>query len=206
MKPIALLPGCRYRFATILCAVSISTLVHAGPGAHGPNGEHLDGAAAGSAQGGASPRVEAKSETFELVGRLEDGVFAIFIDRFATNEPVLSASVEVEAGNTRAKAAFRAAQGDYVVTDPAMLKLLAGPARQAMVFTVAAGADTDLLDGALVPASGAGGPGAAHDDHANGNGWRYAWAAIALAVAVAAFLIWRRGHGRARPSPWGAGK
>ena len=111
MKPIALLPGCRYRFATILCAVSISTLVHAGPGAHGPNGEHLDGAAAGSAQGGASPRVEAKSETFELVGRLEDGVFAIFIDRFATNEPVLSANVEVEAGNTRAKAAFRAAQG-----------------------------------------------------------------------------------------------
>ena len=150
--------------------------------------------------------MEAKSETFELVGRLEDGVFAMFIDRFATNEPVLSASVEVEAGNTRAKAAFRAAQGDYVVTDPAMLKLLAGPARQAMVFTVAAGADTDLLDGALVPASGAGGPGTAHDDHATGNRWRYAWAAIALVVAVAAILIWRRRHVRARPSPWGAGK
>ena len=205
MKPIALLPGCRYRFATILCAVSISTLVHAGPGAHGPNGEHLDGAAAGSAQGGASPRVEAKSETFELVGRLEDGVFAIFIDRFATNEPVLSANVEVEAGNTRAKAAFRAAQGDYVVTDPAMLKLLSGPARQAMVFTVAAGADTDLLDGALVPASGAGGQDAGQG-HVSAPSWRYAAVAVALAIAIAAFLIWRRRSGRTRPSPWGAGK
>lgn len=179
------------QIAAILISLAGSTIAYAGPGAHGPNGEHLNAPAAGHAQGSAGPRVEAKSEMFELVGRLDGGQFTLFIDKFATNEPVLAANVEVETGNTRAKAAFRADQGDYIVTDPAMLKLLAGPTKQAMVFTIAAGADTDLLDGALIPASGAGGQSAAHNAVGDA-GWRYAGAATVIVVTVLAWLFWRR--------------
>ncbi len=114
--------------------------------------------------------------------------------------------MDVEAGATRAKAVFRAEPGDYVVTDPAMLKLLAGPTKQAMVFTIAAGADTDLLDGALTPASGGAGHDDAHD-HGIGTGKIVAGAVLVLVALFAAFLYWR--VRRQRRSPYastGAGK
>jgi cobalt-zinc-cadmium efflux system membrane fusion protein len=44
----------------------------------------------------ALPRGSASSELFELVAILRGAAIAIYIDRFATNEPVMSAKVEVE--------------------------------------------------------------------------------------------------------------
>ena len=73
------------------------------------------------------PRVEAKSEAFELVAELRAGELAILVDRYESNEPVLGAKLEVESGSLKAVAAFRAEQGDYVVTDAAMLNVLAAP-------------------------------------------------------------------------------
>ena len=93
----------------------------AAPGAHGPNGEHLDGPAPMRAAS-ALPRVEAKTEAFELVAELRASELAILVDRYESNEPVLGAKLEVENGPLKAVAAFRAEQGDYVVTDAAMLK------------------------------------------------------------------------------------
>jgi hypothetical protein len=55
----------------------------AAPGAHGPNGEHLDSPAA-TRTASALPRVEAKSEAFELVAELRDGALVILVDRYAT--------------------------------------------------------------------------------------------------------------------------
>ena len=129
----------------------------AGPGAHGPGGEHLDGPAPVLSAGSSVPRVEAKSETFELVARIEGGALSILIDRYDTNEPVLDASVEVESGTVKAKAAFRREQGDYAIVDPAMVKLLASPGSHPLVFTVVAGKDSDLLEGAMLVAGGDGG-------------------------------------------------
>ena len=129
----------------------------AAPGAHGPNGEHLDGPTTMRAAS-ALPRVEAKSETFEMVAELRASELAIVVDRFETNEPVLDAKLEVESGTLKAVAAFRAEQGDYVVTDSAMLKALAAPGEHGLVFTLVAGKDSDLLDGTLVGAAGAWSP------------------------------------------------
>ena len=121
----------------------------AGPGAHGPNGEHLDGPATLRATS-ALPRVEAKSEAFELVAELRATELIIVIDRFESNEPVLGAKLEVENGAFKAVAAYRAEQGDYVVTDAALLKSLAAPGEHGLVFTLLVGQDSDLLDGTLV--------------------------------------------------------
>ena len=95
----------------------------AGPGAHGPNGEHLDAPTTGKANAmQASLQVEANSDLFELVATLTGGELSIFIDRFASNEPVLQAQVEVESGGLKAQAKFHADRGDYAIDDPAMLK------------------------------------------------------------------------------------
>jgi hypothetical protein len=153
--------------ALLVCG---NTPVLAAPGAHGPNGEHLDGPTTMRAAS-SLPRVEAKSEAFELVAELRASELAILVDRYESNEPVLGAKLEVESGPLKAVAAFRAEQGDYVVTDAAMLKALAAPGEHGLVFTLVAGKDSDLLDGTLIgPASRASAAAAAKDDHGHAHG------------------------------------
>lgn len=159
----------RQAFASACTALALvaAPLCWASPGAHGPNGEHLDMPAA-TAAGSANPRFEARTETFELVGTLAGGELALLIDRFETNEPVLKAQVEVESGGLKAQARFHADHGDYAVDDEAMLKALARAGTHALVITVLAGAESDLVDARLVV-----GPDAGHghdhaDDHAHG--------------------------------------
>ena len=141
----------------------------AAPGAHGPNGEHLDGPTSMRAAS-ALPRVEAKSETFELVAELRASELAIVVDRYESNEPVLGARLEVESGTLKAVAAFRAEQGDYAVTDAALLKALTAPGEHGLVFTLVAGNDSDLLDGTLVSAAGRVATSAGKDDHGHAHG------------------------------------
>lgn len=151
----------------------------ASPGAHGPNGEHLDAKPSGTAAVSSAPRLDAKSELFELVARLDGGEFSILIDRFASNEPVLKADVEVESGSLKAKAKFHEDLGDYAVDDPAMLKLLSAPGEHPVVITILAGADSDLLDGVLnvgagqkqEAAHGHSHDGDHDDDHEHGISW-----------------------------------
>ena len=142
------------KFFRLILAAGVVTvmplLVWAGPGAHGPNGEHLDApqtAFSGIRQ--TSPRIEAKSDLFELVGTLAGSELSIFIDRFDTNEPVLKAKVELESAGMKAQAKFPDDVGSYSVDDPAMLKKLATAGEHPLVITVLAGKDSDLLDAVL---------------------------------------------------------
>lgn len=185
----------------------------AAPGAHGPNGEHLDGPPTMRAAS-ALPRVEARSETFELVAELRAGELAILVDRYESNEPVLGAKLEVESGPLKAVAAFRAEPGDYVVTDAALLKALAAPGEHGLVFTLVAGADSDLLDGTLV-GTAAGAAAAAHDDHGHAHGEddhghdheleRAAWigAGVAALGLISGIAWWRQRRREAGKLPGG---
>ncbi|WP_292044408.1 hypothetical protein [Massilia sp. UBA6681] len=119
----------------------------AGPGAHGPNGEHLDAPTA--AAGAVLPRVETFTEAFELVGQLTKGELSIMIDRFDTNEPVLNGVLEVQYKNLKAKASFHADMGDYAVDDPALLAAISKPGAHPLLFTLVAGEESDLLEGTL---------------------------------------------------------
>lgn len=147
--------------AAVALLLTLHAATMAGPGAHGPNGEHLD-APATAVLAPTLPRLEAQTEGFELVAELRAAELVIVVDRYETNEPVLSARLEVESGGLKAIAAFRPDQGDYAVADPALLKALAAPGEHGLVFTLVAGAESDLLDGTLVaPVAGA----AAQADH-----------------------------------------
>lgn len=162
------LPALALVLALIL-ALAISVLpAVAAPGAHGPNGEHLDEKSTAAATTGASaPRLEAHTEQFELVATLYDSELSILVDRYASNEPVLGAKLEIEVGGVTALAPFRADHGDYTSTDPQLLQLLKTPGQHALVFTLTAGPDSDLLDGTL---GTAGGDAAAAHDHAHATG------------------------------------
>ncbi|MET3182245.1 UNVERIFIED_ORG: hypothetical protein ABIC43_005420 [Variovorax guangxiensis] len=167
-------------FLVLLCTAGAAM---ASPGAHGPNGEHLDGPAQAATGASSAPRMEAKSEAFELVGYLRDDEFSMLVNRFETNEPVLDAKVEVETGALKAPARFHSDLGDYAVDDAAFLKALKAPGTHAVVVTIIAGAESDLLDGTLQTAGATAGSGAhAHDD-GHGHGIPVAaWLAIALAA------------------------
>lgn len=135
--------------ALTLALATAASAAFASPGAHGPNGEHLDGAAANGPAAGSVPRVETFSEAFELVGHLSGGELSIMVDRYDTNEPVLNGKLEVQYKNMKAQARFHADIGDYAIDDQKLLKALAAPGKHALLFTFAANDESDLLEGTL---------------------------------------------------------
>lgn len=193
---------------TLLLTLNASAL--AGPGAHGPNGEHLD-APTSAVIASTLPRMEAKSESFELVVELRASELVIAVDRYETNEPVLGAKIEVESSGLKAIAAFRPEQGDYVVTDAALLKALKATGEHGLVFTLVAGVDSDLLDGTLVTAashttSGKSDQVHSHDGHGHDHELeRAAWiGGGVVALGLIGGLVWSRQRRRSAGAMKGA--
>lgn len=160
----------------------------ASPGAHGPNGEHLDGQTAAAGATAAVPRIETFTEAFELLGHLSGGELSIMIDRYETNEPVLGGDLEVQYKDLKAKARFHADLGDYAIDDPKFLAAISKPGAHALLFTLVAGEESDLLEGTLTVAEAA-------DDHGHGravNRWVLAALAATVLATAAAFVVRRR--------------
>lgn len=121
----------------------------AAPGAHGPNGEHLDAPVGAQVRTDTAPRIDTFTESFELVGHLRGGELSILIDRYETNEPVLNGKLEVEFNGLKAPAKFHADHGDYAIDDANFLKALAKPGTHSLIFTLAAGEESDFFEGTL---------------------------------------------------------
>ena len=99
-----------------------------------------------------APRISARSETFEIVGILRGERLVIYLDRFASNEPVTTADIAVTIGDAAdAVNAEWAAEGTYVLTSPKFLT--AGPIE--LVFSITGEAGEDLLAGTLTVPSDA---------------------------------------------------
>lgn len=105
---------------------------------------HNHDAGPAAAEGQASPRVQAHSDLFELVGVVEKGQMTVYLDRYATNEPVANAKIEFESGANKGVAAPQP-DGTYLVKFDDLSK----PGELPFSFTVSAGSDTDLLAGDL---------------------------------------------------------
>jgi hypothetical protein len=175
--------------SVIIASLALCGLALAGPGAHGPNGEHLDGAVA-SADAGHAPMLETFTESFELVAQLGANELSVLVDRYETNEPVLNGQLEVQYKNIKAKATFHPDIGSYALTDPRLLKALSAPGKHALLFTLVAGDDSDLLEGTLAVEED-------HHEHAASRNWS-TWAGAAIAATLAiliAFVVVRRRKG-----------
>ncbi|MGE0037962.1 MAG: efflux RND transporter periplasmic adaptor subunit [Xanthobacteraceae bacterium] len=125
----------------------IALPIQSAPGHEG----HDHGTPSPSTAPAAAPRAEAASELFELVVAARNGELTIYLDRFATGEPVTDAIVTVETpqGSVEAKPA---ADGTYRL--PAAWS--SAPGRYDLIFTVTKSDVADVLTAALnVPPAGA---------------------------------------------------
>ena len=137
-----------------------------------------------TAGAGTSPRISSPSDLLELVGVVENGEMKISLDRYASNEPITDAKIEVEAGAAKG-AATPQADGRYSFRH----ELLGQPGTLAVSFVIVAGQDTDLLAGDLVITD-------PHDEdeHLDTNRPWLRWAAYAgaaLLLAALAAAAWR---------------
>lgn len=117
----------------------------------------------------------------------------MFINRFATNEPVDQAKVEVELGQLKALAPYHPDQGDYAVADEKFLAELGKKGSHALVITILDGKESDLLDGTLVVGATTAATEAAHA-HGEENALLLGALAIAALAAVGG-LGWLLGRG-----------
>ena len=149
----------------------------------GPGHDHGDEAAPASAAS-ASPRISSHSDLFELVGIVEKGQLVVYLDRYASNEPVRKANIDLEMGSEKLKAAEQA-DGTYLVQSEQFSK----PGSLAMSFTITDGKDTDLLAGDLMIAD----PHAGHDAATHGTPWLkwLGWAAAGLVGLLAIATVVR---------------
>lgn len=158
----------------------------AGPGAHGPNGEHID-APSSSVEASMSPRFEAQSESYEIVGSLRKEELSLLIDRFETNVPVRQATVQVELGQLKAGAKYREGLGYFSIDDEAILKELWKPGAHALVISIIEDEDSDLIDVKLTV-------GVEVDAHSHFED-KYAIAmAVGLLIALLAFVAFKKRH------------
>lgn len=126
-------------------------LLFAAPTAFG-HGDEDHGAPAPVPSQTVSPRATTASESFEAVAVLEDGKLALYLDRFASNEPVSGAKVEIEGGGLSGLAT-ESSPGVYVMNAAAIT-----PSKHPLTITVEAGDDIDLLSAVLdasLPQAGA---------------------------------------------------
>ena len=130
--------------AIVFIAFLLFLIVAFQPSWAGPGDDHGDAPA--TSTGVSMPRFTAHSDLFEAVGVLSANELSITLDRYSTNDPVLKAKVELESGSFKAIAQFHADHGDYSLPSAAFKK----PGTYAIVLTVTAGEQTDLLTGELV--------------------------------------------------------
>ena len=116
--------------AAALIALSAVSRAHEGHD-HGPEPK--------PSQAEATPRGAASSDKFEVVAVAQGGELVIYLDRFATNEPIRGAKIEVETPEGPAAAAEEA--DTYRIKAPWLGK----PGHYDLIVTVTADGDTDVL-------------------------------------------------------------
>jgi hypothetical protein len=87
----------------------------------------------------AAPRATARSEEFEAVAVLEGKKLVLYLDRFASNAPVIGAKVDIE-GDGLKGVATETLPGVYVMDAVSL-----APAQQSLTISIEAGDSADLL-------------------------------------------------------------
>ncbi len=128
---------------------SISTLsiliLSAGLGLAGPghDGGHDHDAGPAATVTEKAPRLESEGETMELVATSQGHTLRMYLDRSDTNEPVSGAQIEVSGEGVEPLQATEIEPGNYAVE----ADWVDSPGTKALIFTVTAGGEIDLLNG-----------------------------------------------------------
>ncbi|MDK9704705.1 MAG: hypothetical protein OEL20_16370 [Sulfuritalea sp.] len=137
---------------------------------------------------GVTPRAVAATEEFEVVAALEGKQLVVYVDRFATNEPVVKAKVEIEGAGLKGLAA-EAAPGTYVMDIATAMP----PAKHALTISIETGDSADLLSATLDTSLAV-----VAEEHAHNWGERVVWSLATLLLLVTTLLIVRRNKKKAK--------
>jgi RND family efflux transporter MFP subunit len=137
-------PGLFYnaRVAALCCVAGIFLSIST-PFAH--EGHENDDATRSALASSTYPRVTAHSELYELVGIVRGERLSIYLDHFATNEPVADAKIKVAIADAEPVDAALAEKGVYTISFPRSART----GSVEIVFSVTAASGDDLLVGAL---------------------------------------------------------
>jgi hypothetical protein len=130
-------------FVCVLFALFFAADSQSSPGAHGPNGEHLD-VYPRSLQA-QRPRFEAFTESFELLGEIFEDELIIYLHDFKTNAPIAEAEIEIESATRRAFAVFDREQNRYVLKNKDLLSIIKQAGEHQIVATILTDNNDDLL-------------------------------------------------------------
>lgn len=162
-------------FAILLFTVSLAALAH---------GDDDHGAAPLVVSQSVAPRASAATEEFEVVALLDGKKLLVYLDRFASNEPVQKALVEVEGAGVKG-VATESTLGLYAINLPAV-----PTGRHALTISIEAGEVADLLSVSLDTSAPAGNSASPH-----GGSKKLVWSIaglLTLAAAGLALLLVRR--------------
>ena len=126
-----------------------------------------------------SPRAVAATEEFEVVAVLEDKHLVVYVDRYASNEPVAGAKVEIE-GSGLHGIATESAPGTYLLNLAAAMV----PAKHGLTISIEAGDSADLMTAMLDTSSAV--PAVAHTSYRSA--W-IAWGLVALLLLGGGALL-----------------
>lgn len=135
-----------------------------------------------------APRATATTEEFELVAALEGRKLVLYVDRFASNEPVAKAQVEVEGAGLKGLAS-EAAPGTYVMDVATAIP----PGRHPLTISIEAGDTVDLLSATLDIS-----PPTAGVEHVDWWRQQIIWIVVGLLLLAAGALFAARRHRRAK--------
>lgn len=130
-----------------------------------------------------APRASASTGEFEVVAALSGRQLVIHVDRFASNEPVENAKVEID-GALMSGLAREIAPGTYVLDIAADM----APARHALTISIEDGDNADLLSATLDASLPADSPALSWSERRQ---WAV-WAVAVLLLAGVAPLAMRR--------------
>jgi hypothetical protein len=173
-----------------LALLLLSFASHSSPGAHGPNGEHLD--MEQSNQAIQRPKFETFTESFELLGELFSNELIIYLHDFETNTPIQSASIDLDVGALTASATFDEAQNRYIINDVNFISALNVSGEHEVLATILTENNGDLLVATFVMPEGntpSGNAEHSHDEvHEEGEEHgHFPWWALGLSMVVFAF-------------------
>ena len=147
---------------------------------------HTHGAPAPVPVTASAPRAVAVTEEFEVVAVLDGKQLVVYVDRFASNEPVAKAKVEVEGAGLKGLAR-EAAPGTYLMDVAAAI----APGKHPLTISIEAGDTADLLSATLDTSQPA-----ESVVHVHGWGERVVWGLAALLLLAAGALPVARRHRR----------
>jgi hypothetical protein len=179
-----------FLFLLALALLLISLSAQSSPGAHGPNGEHLD--MEQSNQPIQRPKFEMFTESFEVLGEVFSNELIIYLHDFETNTPTQFAIIDLEVGALTASASFDEAQNRYIINDVNFISALNVSGEHEVVATILTEDNGDLLvSNFLMPEANAQSDNAEHshnESHEQGEEHHhFPWWALGLSIVVFAF-------------------